>query len=179
MSKDKQENADASTKEVAPITTKPETKADPTRPFETEGQVKRLEEIAQLWFGTPFLTNTQIVGKGVDCVRLPVCILVSCGALPQDFTWPAYGSLAPKEVNWKAIKAGIDEHGFEEVKDLDKLQPGDLLVFSIGKEETVHLGLHLSDGFAHVMPSHTARRDALTATWKKRLKSAWRPTKTK
>ena len=151
-------------------------KAEP--PFKTPDQVKLLEEISNLWFGTPFITNNQIVGKGVDCVRLPVCILVSCGALPQDFQWPQYGSTATKEVNWKAIKEGIDKHGFEEVKDVKKLQPGDLLVFALGKQETVHLGLHLSSGFVHVMPNHTARRDDMTEKWKGRLKSVWRPVKT-
>lgn len=177
-------------KSIKPTTPKPQAKTEPEAalpkaetfgapggPFEDLEGVKRLEHIAGLWMGTPFLTNNQIVKKGVDCVRLPVCIYQSCGAFPADFEWPQYGSTAEPKTNWTMIKAGIDTYEFERVKNPDNVKPGDLLVFKVGRNQTVHLGVKLSSGFFHVMPSHTARRDGLTQRWKGRLTSIWRPVK--
>ena len=61
-------------------------------------------------------------------------------------------------------------------EQLFKPKCGSLIVFKVGKDETIHLGLALTSGFIHVMPNRHARREGFTEKWQKRVLSVWEPT---
>lgn len=158
--------------------------------FDSDEKMQALETEAKKWFGTPYLPQTMIMGVGADCLRLP-CALYRAYGILQGFEFPDYKTLQSSSRNQKLIEEGLKESGFirdpndgieeEKVDGEDPvkvLKPkcGSLVLFKIGKEETIHLGLALTSGFIHVMPSRRARRESFTEKWQKRLVSVWEPT---
>lgn len=167
---------------------KKETKAEvqkELRPFFNEHRSQSLEKEALNWAGTPYLPNTMLRGRGVDCCRLPFALYQSIGLVSPKTVLPEYKAFQDGKRSQTLLADQLETLGFakEPNKAMKKGKEGDvfappcgsLLVFEIGRERKLHLGLALTSGFLHVMPNRPARREGITKAWVKRVVAVWTP----
>lgn len=141
----------------------------------TPERVELLEAEADRWRGTPFAPNSQSVGQGVSCHTLASALYAAGGFgeldIPNVPIAHARFSTTSFVLAWFAGRAD-----FVQVDPFDKLLPGDVLGFAIGKC-VHHLGIVLPERrFAHAIEGIGATVATLDdATWTSRLNNAWRP----
>lgn len=156
------------------------------RPFFDEKRAKALETEAMKWTGTPYIPNLMVKGRGVDCCRLPIALYQAFGLFTYEgFKMPEYKAFQDGEKSLEMLVSELKKGGFQEdprkgtqrIKDNDVFAPacGSLVVFRVGRERKLHVGLALTSGFLHVMPGKNTRRDGFNKAWRDRVESVWVP----
>lgn len=142
--------------------------------FNTPERIALLEFKAVKWIGTPFLANSDELGRGVSCQKLASRIYAEAG----------FASIDVPEVKMQHSKFGapslvepfMDARAeFASVRN-GSASVGDLLGFTIGKV-VHHVGIVVSaEGFIHVCRGLSVRISPFTdPTWFSRLRRIWRP----
>lgn len=144
--------------------------------FESDDSRRKLCESARKWIGTPFHYNAQMLGVGVDCVRLADAIYSDCG-FTNDLSGASYrlgqGAHASESrlIDWLESSPKLERVPAAEAFD------GDLICFRIGRIEH-HCGVlidTLNRSFVHSVQRYGVRMETLGPQWEKRVVSIFRP----
>ena len=84
---------------------------------------------AKTWLGTPYHSNADVKGAGVDCIRFIKRCYVNSGIVP-DFDLPHYSPQWALHQNSELLVDGLLKYSNE---ILGPPLPGDIAVFKIGK----------------------------------------------
>lgn len=91
-------------------------------------QRERIVEIARSYVGTPYHHQARQPGVGIDCVGVIVCIARELGLIDDGVDYTTY-QRTPTDDGLLAI---LDSH-LERLHDPSMAEPGDVLVFRLGK----------------------------------------------
>lgn len=125
----------------------------------------------------PRLLGREFIYGKQDCAALVRDAYFLAGATIQDYE---RGDLI-EDAKQKRLIGITAENNFERVpfaneqdSDLNVLQAGDALVFTIGSE-ACHAAIYLGDGyFMHHINEQLSRREFLNGSWRASLHSVWR-----
>lgn len=140
---------------------------------------KEVVEAAKTLIGTPWSHIGRAPGVAIDCVGVVVCTLQSLGIAVKDVK---NYSRIPDDQGRLLLEHLENQEALERKKE--PAEPGDILVFRVGKFKTVppsHMGIMAKDGrFIHAMNIPTRGRklfrvkDVIFAgIWESRLHSVW------
>lgn len=145
--------------------------------FSTPERRQKLVAVARGWLGTPFHAHGRVKGAGVDCVHLWGEIMTEAGHLRNGYEFPGYYVDGGHHAGTSPLNEWLGSHqGFRELSFADRLEPGDLCTYRIGRQPW-HLagclgfpvGLHVMEG-GSVCEMHFD-----DSTFAKRLCSVFRP----
>jgi cell wall-associated NlpC family hydrolase len=141
--------------------------------FVSTQQVSRLIAITHEWEGTPFSPHGALKGAGVDCVNYPALVYQELGFLP-DYKFPPYTMDGGAHLAKSAVIEWVEASGkFDLVSGAP--QPGDLLLFKVGRNVEHHCGLLIqSNVFTHCLFRRAVCVDAFTG-WRRQFTRAYRP----
>jgi cell wall-associated NlpC family hydrolase len=91
-------------------------------------------EIARRYIGTPYKHQGRVIGVGIDCVGLIVCVAREIGAVAPDFNVTGY----PRIPDGHSLMRHLRER-FIEI-DQDEMRPGDVVCVSLTGYPT-HIGI--------------------------------------
>lgn len=124
---------------------------------------------ARAMLGTPFHHQGRVPGVGVDCAGLVVCALQQSGLDVSDRA--GYGRIPAQGLFSQTVAEQCD------AIDLADVQPGDLLSFAF-RSDPQHIAIVVSiDPIMMIHAVQTNKRvveNGLDATWRERLRGAWR-----
>jgi len=148
--------------------------------FNSPERIAGLVFHAQRWVGTPFLSNSCELGKGVSCQKLAGELYRRSGCC--DFEVPAVAMAHAKFSVVSLVEAWMAKRPeFRRIEVIDLVLPeelvaGDLLGFRIGRC-VHHMGVYLGEGaFVHCMDKiGTVLSQISDGTWGPRLAVVWRP----
>jgi hypothetical protein len=142
----------------------------------TNEQIDKLREMASLWRGTPWVPNSEAIGKGVSCHNLPRALYIACGALTDDFPKIIGDPTQSRHTTVSHMESVLDGRPEFERVPLSPILPGDLLGIRIYRCVD-HLGIALGAGlFVHVlMHKHVDTDMTGVAPWSERIQAVWRP----
>ena len=135
---------------------------------------KRQEVIknAHNWIATPYQHQAGIRKQGVDCAMLIACVALESGLVTKQ----EFKKIPPYPSDWHLHRDNpilldvLQSFGCKE-KNKNKLYPGDILVFKLGRTAS-HLGIYTGENyFIHAYGGGVGKvtKNSLTGKWEKRL----------
>lgn len=124
---------------------------------------------ARKYLGTPFHHQGRLLGKGIDCVGLLVCVGRSLGLM--DYDNPTY----PRQPAEGLLLKELD-HCMDSIPVADT-EEGDLLVFWFAPRSKLpqHVGFRTDRGLLHTYADvGKVVEHSLTEKWLKRICAAYR-----
>lgn len=104
--------------------------------------MRRAEIVAEArrWLGTPYHHEGRVLGHGVDCIGLVLCVAQACGVAVDEQTGYAR---VPDEAR---LLAGLDRYALR--VPLDQAQPGDIVAIPFIRKVR-HLAILTDKGMIH------------------------------
>jgi NlpC/P60 family putative phage cell wall peptidase len=122
---------------------------------------------ARLFLGTPYAHQGRVIGHGVDCAGLVICVAHKCGLSSFDLT--SYGRQPDPGQMLPLLREHLDL-----VRRME-MRPGDVLSFAYWQGRVQHLGILVSDDvFIHAIDGHGCIEQRLSGAWAKRLRNVYR-----
>lgn len=123
---------------------------------------------ARKWLKTPWRHNQKLIGQGVDCVRFIEAVFrdalgLEFGDIDCYARMPEGDEILTFLQSTKCLKQ----------IPLDDKQPGDLLLFTLGKIP-YHLGISNGFGLIHADSHHGVTELTSMGRWQRRLVAAFR-----
>lgn len=137
-------------------------------------------DVAKTWLDTPYRHQAMVKGEdgAVDCAMLVVGVALECNLITREDTAliPNYPREWHLHNDYPLLTPLLESFGCKE-KGVDKLYPGDILVFKLGNTES-HLGILLEDGtMIHAYGSQTVNKvaiNSLSGKWLRRLTKVYK-----
>ena len=108
---------------------------------------------AARWKGTPFQPRARVCGAGVDCVQLAAALIEEAG-LASGLAFPPYTVDFGDHADASPVLAWFEDHPEWTAVELANVEPGDVVVFRVGKVAN-HVGVALGDQrFCHCLRGH-------------------------
>jgi len=136
---------------------------------------QELQAAAARWKGTPFQARARVCGAGVDCVQLAAALLEEAG-LAQGLRFPPYTVDFGDHADASPLLAWFKAHPDWAAVPLPDIEPGDVVVFRVGKVAN-HVGVALGDQrFCHCLRGHGVLISRLDdPTYARRFAGAFSP----
>lgn len=131
------------------------------------------------WLDTPYLHQAMVRGQGVDCVMLVAGVGVDAGILNKEdlrrvVAYPEQWHLHNSN---SLLTEQLKHYGFAKRTKLTTRQPGDIVVFKMGRCPS-HCGIVLPyDNMIHAFCSTGINRvviNSIRGKWEQRLHSVYR-----
>lgn len=122
-------------------------------------------EAARRYLGTPYHHEGRVLGHGIDCIGLLLCVARDCGAeVPEQQGY----ARVPDE---SRLIAGLDAHACRiELKDA---QPGDIVAIPFIRKLR-HLAILTDKGMIHAYePAGKVVEHAVDARWSRQFSRAY------
>lgn len=137
-----------------------------------------LNASALRWKGTPFQARARLCGAGVDCVQLAAALIEEAG-LATGLVFPPYAVDFGDHADTSPVLVWFDAHPEWQPIPAADVQPGDVVVFQVGKVAN-HVGVALGNQrFCHCLRGHGVLISRLDdPTYARRWVRAYRPCST-
>jgi cell wall-associated NlpC family hydrolase len=124
---------------------------------------------AREWVGTPFLHRGRVLGRGVDCIGVPVMAGTTLGMIEADSIPVSYS----KDPDGIEMMQWLRTH-MKQIHDKSDLKPADILVFRFARYPQ-HVGVYTGRTVIHSYQSlGKCIEHSLDERWRKRLIAVFR-----